>query len=616
MAAAEGGGYSSSQPPVVEDADAAADLVGRRVRVQGNCATIRWGPGLLSVPNKEGVAEAKEFVGVEYDEDGNGKHDGTFQGSRLFECRHGFGSFVKADKVEFGCTIQKALAEKYFVSMLTGYEAATKAKRTEQFDEIEYTDSKGKERTWAVELVGRYDLEKRQQRLEGFMDMSVAQSPLEWRYPELGQPDIWQGDWSLPNLKSLWLDQTLIEEWSEVVSIMELCPSLEWLSLTKTRLKPLALGQRLKEARGKPEVPEFGARLITKPYFCKVRTLVLNGSGVTWETILALDSLNVFPCLEHLHIGYNNLAEGVPSLEGFEPQPLPHLKSLVLDGNGVNEWVALRRALISFPTLEALHLNGNGLGESSEGLEELSKTTRRMTALFLNDNKFSTWQELGALACLGLLELKVQRIPLTEGDRPTASPMLLRQVLIALMPGLMRLNASEVNSKERTASERYFLSICATETSPVIKALAETCDVQANITRLMKIHGEIVAAGDATEEAQAARAAINKNLVEVRLRPVGVAIMDHTEQRKKVPHSMTITELKQLCAVLFKNKIPLDRIRLVLADPALPFGLPFDDDARELGFYGVGDGAEIRVDDIEEEYLSLKPNVPKKPTGN
>ena len=74
------------------------------------------------------------------------------------------------------------------------------------------------------------------------------------------------------------------------------------------------------------------------------------------------------------------------------------------------------------------------------------------------------------------------------------------------------------HDKERTASERYFLSICATETSPVIKALAETCDVQANITRLMKIHGEIVAAGDATEEAQAARAAINKNLVEVRLR--------------------------------------------------------------------------------------------------
>ena len=43
---------------------------------------------------------------------------------------------------------------------------------------------------------------------------------------------------------------------------------------------------------------------------------------------------------------------------------------------------------------------------------------------------------------------EVQRIPLTEGDRPTASPMLLRQVLIALMPGLMRLNASEVNSKD------------------------------------------------------------------------------------------------------------------------------------------------------------------------
>jgi len=50
-----------------------------------------------------------------------------------------------------------------------------------------------------------------------------------------------------------------------------------------------------------------------------------------------------------------------------------------------------------------------------------------------------------------VLELRLQRIGLTEGDSPVASPMLLRKILIALMPTMLRLNASEVTVKERTA---------------------------------------------------------------------------------------------------------------------------------------------------------------------
>eukprot|EP00411_Alexandrium_monilatum_P100547 CAMPEP_0175787008 /NCGR_PEP_ID=MMETSP0097-20121207/80130_1 /TAXON_ID=311494 /ORGANISM="Alexandrium monilatum, Strain CCMP3105" /LENGTH=55 /DNA_ID=CAMNT_0017097953 /DNA_START=64 /DNA_END=228 /DNA_ORIENTATION=- len=55
---------------------------------------------------------------------------------------------------------------------------------------------------------------------------------------------------------------------------------------------------------------------------------------------------------------------------------------------------------------------------------------------------------------------------------------------------------------------------------------------------------------------------------------------------------MTVAELKKLSSLLFKQ-VPLTRVQLVLSDPALPFGLPFEDESRELGFYGVGDGAEI-----------------------
>lgn len=47
----------------------------------------------------------------------------------------------------------------------------------------------------------------------------------------------------------------------------------------------------------------------------------------------------------------------------------------------------------------------------------------------------------------------------------------------------------------------------------------------------------------------------------------------------------------------FQEKMPLDRVQILLIDPSVPFGTPFADEARELGFYGVQDGARFRIDD-------------------
>ncbi|CAL1159579.1 unnamed protein product [Cladocopium goreaui] len=112
--------------------------------------------------------------------------------------------------------------------------------------------------------------------------------------------------------------------------------------------------------------------------------------------------------------------------------------------------------------------------------------------------------------------------------------------------------------------------------------------------------------GDVTEHSQASRSALFNALVEalkrdrkVTLRPVGAAIVEKPVTKKKVPHTMTVAELKRLAHLLFKQ-VPLDRLTLTLADDGLPFGVPLDDEVRELGFFGIGDGAEIRVDDTAD----------------
>merc|ERR1719265_2903689 len=136
-----------------------------------------------------------------------------------------------------------------------------------------------------VELVGRYDIEKHQQRLEAFMEASLAETCLESRYPE----NVWAGDWSLPNLKSLWLDKTLLTDWADVLAILELSPQLEWLSLAQCRLNRVPPNGVLPPPRDKPENPrEMALVLPCGPRTSKLRTLILTETGVTWQDVIAL----------------------------------------------------------------------------------------------------------------------------------------------------------------------------------------------------------------------------------------------------------------------------------------------------------------------------------------
>lgn len=403
-------------------------------------------------------------------------------------------------------------------------------------------------------------------------------------------------------MKSLWIDNTLLSEWAEVIAIAELCPDLEWLSVSKNRLRPLTLGSPLPPPRNLPMPSADAARIALAPFQSKLRTLALNDTMTRWSDILVLDAGGHFPNLEHLHLARNRLTEGLPSDELLVSQskkPLPNLKSLVLDGNDIKDWRVLKRAVTCFPSLEVLHLNQNLLGSCMDGLEEMATdaTERRLTSLSLNDNQLSTWIAVTALAGYSLLELKLQRNPISEGPQPVASPQVVRQMLIAMMPTLMRLNSSEVPQKERMIAERYFLAL-SQQGNAVTKALQESVHFAGHLARLIALHGEVVGGAD-TEEAQATRSALVNCLCEVVLQPVGAAILEQAPIQKRVPHTMTVSELKQLCHSLFK-KVPLARMQLLLADPGLPWAVPFEDESRELGFYGVTDGAQIRVDDTAD----------------
>ena len=90
--AAKGGG--KPKPQAVEEehmaAEAAAFEVGAACGVGGRAATVRY---VGKIPE---IAPGY-WLGVEYGDE-SGKNDGSFKGSRYFECAAARGSFLRPDK--------------------------------------------------------------------------------------------------------------------------------------------------------------------------------------------------------------------------------------------------------------------------------------------------------------------------------------------------------------------------------------------------------------------------------------------------------------------------------------------------------------------------------------
>lgn len=88
--------------------------IGSRIRdSEGFRATVRYVGIVAAAKNKEDI-----WLGVEWDDKGRGKHDGSCVDDggilhRYFDCEMGTGSFIKPHKVSSGKTLMEALNEKY-----------------------------------------------------------------------------------------------------------------------------------------------------------------------------------------------------------------------------------------------------------------------------------------------------------------------------------------------------------------------------------------------------------------------------------------------------------------------------------------------------------------------
>ena len=137
------------------------DLVGQRVVLRQHLGSIRYAGQLLNNPK----AGTDIWLGIEWDEEGQGKHMGTVDGVTYFSCEFHLNSpsyessqtnccsFIRHGKIQIGgITIREALIEKYRPDDILTEDEKERLKVIESEDLYVNTDKKGMKK---IEVLGQ-----------------------------------------------------------------------------------------------------------------------------------------------------------------------------------------------------------------------------------------------------------------------------------------------------------------------------------------------------------------------------------------------------------------------------------------------------------------------------
>eukprot|EP00887_Chlorella_sp_A99_P001094 scaffold14.g1094.t1 len=587
---------------VLDEAHDGRELaVGSRISVGGHKATVRYVGPLEGQPD--------EWVGLEWDDAGRGKHDGTHAGRRYFSCVHHptAGSFVRAAKLlaaaDFGRSVLDAAAERYCGGARASENGADAPDTSGTAGPV-LIPTTGR-RTVIVQLVGEEQVAARMAHLDALAEAVLVNQRISRVGPaaQLGA--------ALPSLTELDLSDNLISEWSFVVSLAQALPRLAALTLSLNRLEL----PRAPPPPGAPHLPGL-------------RTLVLGGCDVSWRQAVAVGAQ--LPSLRRLVLckngmerlgwdddGSNSLvgvggqAGGSPGAEGpaggclsAEGTAAPagaacldaaaafsSLEALDLEGNALSSWADVAAQLGSMPRLASLSLSGNRL----PAVAYAPRSFAALTSLLLGGNALSSWASVDAIdAFPALTEARLSDNPLCAADPGRA-----RYETIARVASLASLNGSAVSAAERWDAELAYLRTATDEAAaaeaaaaaaggPGGAAAARAAALAAH-PRFAALELRYGALAPAAPPPAAGRA-LAKSMAEVVLACGG------RELRKKLPVSLTVGRLKLMLEKLFGVKAAAQALMLV---PPSGAGAPPEDiteeEGRELRYFDVVDGYRLEV---------------------
>ncbi|KAK4472270.1 hypothetical protein MN116_003538 [Schistosoma mekongi] len=377
-------------------------IIGRRIVCEESFGTICY---VGELPSSKGP-----WLGINWDNESRGRHDGTYNGVRYFQANSPTsGSFVKPSKVSLGTSLEEALVYRYAVcatcQLETGTAAFTQEKFTESVNKIflhesnqpfrlnpcisdtppeEKTEPSGIHghslNTVPIELYTKPDSYLKSVTHDSSCGPAAAKSCLNrltsaslssmpvYRalhgksdyFPDY-QPEyssLWPSSGGclgqfLTSLRDLEMSNCLLSKWTEIA---EICIQVPWLKSLDVSNNRIRLPVSPKNVRNQSEAVCFESRLLYD----------LSSNPVLSEQLCS----NAFP----------------------------HLSQLVLVKCSLLDWEGIKRIICWMPCLQSLSLAYNNLGNPSVDWEENAiEALQKLTELDLTHVNLSSAHQLFAL---------------------------------------------------------------------------------------------------------------------------------------------------------------------------------------------------------------------------
>ncbi|KAL7495253.1 hypothetical protein ACHAWT_003772 [Skeletonema menzelii] len=549
------------------------------------------------------VASAKSqteiYAGIAWDDVTRGKHDGsviskaTNQIVRHFKCGPTQGSFLKLSKVDVGVELTPQLMRSRYVRP----DAALIAPGN-LLPHVALTSS-GREKP--IEFYGEVKLRNRQQ-LEVVEDISLRMLGISKPPPDV--TSVLEEIAEFNHLRGIDLAGNLLSDWEDVLKILRLFPNLQTISLASNRVNDLG-----------------SVSLGTS--FLNVKSLNLNNCNIeSFQTIASIGA--AMPYLEELCVAHCNLAD-IESFDASSENQLEilfkNLLLLDLSNCQLTSWQRHIMKLQNLPRLESLIVNDNPI-HCIEGAIEGGQPADfpYLTSLQLAETNISTWTALDQLNRIpSLRSLRLRNTPLTN----TLGVGEVRSTAIARLPNLEYFNASPITDRERVEAERRYVSTVSREllliSSGVILAAERDTDVDGSAGNddsakqaqmfakhpqfqlLVEKHKDTMLSLSNAGNGSTNQGSIGEEIINVTIRSMAAASCDMEPLRKRLPRSLKVGRIKTMCAKYFRVDIDLQMLHFRAEDD--PFPSELDDAEHSLFYYGVNDGAEILVNEIDVEAL-------------
>lgn len=506
--------------------------IGERIECMGYFGTVKYIGSVDTYPSI--------WLGIDWDDESRGKHNGTVNGIQYFETRFPkSGSFVRPEKVQFGHSVVESIISRY------GHkEDEITAQKLQQY----LLNIQQSMNAPFLEMVG---FEKVFSKQSHFNDLRVVNLRLQ-NIRSAGESG--QLIELCPNIQELDLSKNLITSWKTVFEICDQLKQLRWLSLSEN-----ILNMQEKNDEDKS--------------FESVEILVCSAMHLNWQNMLQIS--RSFPKLIEFRAPCNDL-KNLDTPAGY----FQSLKILDIEDTPIENWSEICKLSV-ITNLEELIIGNIGLRKITfDGNSNKVDTFPNLKKLSISHNNIDNWESFNELNRLQALEdLRCVKNPILETENEATR----FQIIVARIANLKVFNGSEIKAESRRGAEYDYIKLYGLEWLKV-----KNTEEKNAFLKLHNRYQELIEKHGSVEEAEliVKSNTIKSNLINLKI------IYGEQIVSKKLPQTFLVQRLHMLVQKLFKLN---ERPTLVYSSADSKIRINLDDQQKEIGFYSIQEGDRILV---------------------